>query len=361
MKTLLITGGSGGHLIPALTLAEHLQSKGPCVILSTARPVDLTLAAASHVEWITVDLQKFTPLWRWFLPGYLFSQLGAMRRVRAVLRGTRPDVVVGFGGYLSAVGVTAARFSGVPTVVHEQNLIPGKANRFLARIADAVGVSFSETKSHLPSGARVEVTGNPIRSTLKEMTAEEARNIFGFKADLPVLLIVGGSQGSEAINRLVLRMWEDLPPEERRAVQVLHLAGEKSAAEVEQVYQRLGMNARVFGFFQEMGAAYAAASLAVSRAGATTISEMAALQVPSVLIPYPYAGAHQLANARWLEARGGAVVLEESGLTPRILWERIDRLIGSPERLAGMKTALAAASDGATVQRLEALVEQVAG
>ncbi len=361
MKTLLITGGSGGHLIPALTLAEHLQSKGPCVILSTARPVDLTLAAASHVEWITVDLQKFTPLWRWFLPGYLFSQLGAMRRVRAVLRRTRPDVVVGFGGYLSAVGVTAARFSGVPTVVHEQNLIPGKANRFLARIADAVGVSFSETKSHLPSGARVEVTGNPIRSTLKEMTAEEARNIFGFKADLPVLLIVGGSQGSEAINRLVLRMWEDLPPEERRAVQVLHLAGEKSAAEVEQVYQRLGMNARVFGFFQEMGAAYAAASLAVSRAGATTISEMAALQVPSVLIPYPYAGAHQLANARWLEARGGAVVLEESGLTPRILWERIDRLIGSPERLAGMKTALAAASDGATVQRLEALVEQVAG
>lgn len=361
MKTLLVAGGSGGHLIPALTLAEHLQSKGSCVILSTSRPVDRALAAVSRVEWMTVDLQKFTPLWRWFLPGYTLHQLGAMGRVWKILRRTRPDVVIGFGGYLSAVGVVAARFSGVPTVVHEQNLIPGKANRLLARVADAVGVSFPETKEHLPSGALVEVTGNPLRSTLSKMTAAEARESFGFHAQAPVLLVMGGSQGSQAVNALTLRMWENLPPESRKRFQVLHLAGEARRAEVEQAYKKFEINARVFGFLHDMGAAYAAASLAVSRAGATTISEMTALQVPSVLIPYPYAGAHQRANARWLETLGGAVVLEEAGLTPQVLWEKIDLLLGSPERLAKMKAALAAHPDGLAVERLENLLEKVVG
>ena len=362
MKTLLITGGSGGHLIPALTLAEALQPKGDCVILSTSRPVDRTLAASSHVKWMTVDLQKFTPLRRWFVPSYSFRQFGAMRRVCGILRETRPDVVVGFGGYLSAVGVVAARFSGIPTVVHEQNLIPGKANRLLARVANAVGVSFSETKTHLPSGARVEFTGNPVRSTLKKMPAEQGRKFFGFDSERPVLLVMGGSQGSEAINQLVLQMWQELTPASRRSLQVLHLAGSPRRAEVENSYKELGMDARVFGFFQEMGAAYAAASLAISRAGATTIAEMTALEVPSILIPYPYAGAHQLANARWLEAQGGAVVLEESGLTPHLLWEMIDLLLSeSGGDLTKMRNSLGSRSDGEAVHRLEALLEEVAG
>jgi UDP-N-acetylglucosamine--N-acetylmuramyl-(pentapeptide) pyrophosphoryl-undecaprenol N-acetylglucosamine transferase len=361
MKTLLIAGGSGGHLIPALTLAEHLQVKGSCMILSTSRPVDRTLAADSHVEWITVDLQKFTPVWRWLMPGYLFHQLGAMRRVWNVLREARPDAVVGFGGYLSAVGVVAARLSGVPAVVHEQNLIPGKANRLLARVADAVGVSFEETKIHLPSRARIEVTGNPLRTVVPRVSAAEARSALGLDPSTPVLLVMGGSQGSEAINNLALGMCERMPDEIRARLQLLHLAGEKRREEVERAYELLGVQARVFGFCRDMGSVYAAASLAISRAGATTISEMRSLQVPSVLIPYPYAGAHQLANARWLEARGGAAVLEEAGLTPQILWNEVSKLIGSPERLARMKAALAANADGHAVDRLEALVEKVAG
>ncbi len=358
MKALLVAGGSGGHLIPALTLAEYLQQKQRCVILSTARPIDRIVASISHVEWETVDLQKFTPLWRWFLPGYTLRQCRAIRGVWGVLRRTRPDVVVGFGGYLSAVGIVAARLSGVPAVVHEQNLLPGRANRLLALVANAVGVSFPETKRYLPRRALVEVTGNPVRRSLKREDSSEARRFFGFDPALPVLLIMGGSQGSRAVNTLGLGMWEELSPEARRNFQVLHLTGQAEAAAVEQAYKNLGVKARVCGFLHEMETAYSAATLAVSRAGATTISEMIALQVPAIFIPYPYAGGHQKANAGWLQERGAAIFFEEEGLTSRKLWSEIEALLSEPGRLEKMSSALGACSDGSSVERLEALVKK---
>ena len=360
MKVLLVAGGSGGHLIPALTLAEYLRQKQPCVILSTARPIDRIVAAASHVEWETVDLQKFTPLWRWFFPGYALRQCGAMKGVWRVLRRTRPDVVVGFGGYLSAVGIMAARLSGVPAVVHEQNLLPGRANRLLALVADAVGVSFPETKRYLPRRAVVEVTGNPVRSALKMQDPAEARRFFGFDPALPVLLIMGGSQGSRAVNALSLGMWEDLSPEIRRNFQVLHLTGQAEAVAVERAYKNLGVKARVCGFLHEMETAYSAATLAVSRAGATTISEMIALRVPAIFIPYPHAGGHQKANAGWLQQRGAAVFLDEEGMTSRKLWSEIEALLSAPGRLEKMRESLGACSDGSSVERLGALVSKVA-
>ena len=143
MKIMLFSGGSGGHLMPAMALAEHLQPRDRCLLVSTRRPVDRILSAGdgSSLEWETVDLQPFTPVWRWFSLPYWTRQVGAVRNVRAVIGKAQPDVVVGFGGYLSAVGVMAARRAGIPAVIHEQNFIPGRANRFLAGFADAVAVS----------------------------------------------------------------------------------------------------------------------------------------------------------------------------------------------------------------------------
>lgn len=383
MNVVLVSGGSGGHLVPALALAGRLREEGRCVLVSTRRPVDRILSAAAPEqgpEWVTVEMEGFRPLRRWLSPAFAGRQLRAVRRVHEVISRVRPDAVVGFGGYLSAVGIVAARQAGIPSVIHEQNLLPGSSNRWLARFADAVAISFPETARHFRGHPRVEVTGNPIRLApgRRDPVAAgagggattpfgaAARRHFGFDAERPVLLVMGGSQGSRTINSLVLGMWEERSPEERRSVQLLHLAG-PAAEQVEAAYHRLGMDHRVYPFLHEMELALSAATLAVSRAGATGITEMAAFGLPALLIPYPYAKRHQLANARWMERAGGAVVLEESGLTPRRLWESVSALLHDASRLEKMRRALhsqgpgAGPAEGDAAERLAGLVRRTAG
>ena len=360
MKILLISGGSGGHLIPAMTLAEFLRPQARCVFLSTRRPMDRIFSASSPDEWVCVDLRQLTPARQWLSPLYVGRQVRAVARVWACLRRTRPDVVIGFGGYLSAVGIFAARVRRIPTILHEQNVLPGRANRWLSRWSSAVAVSFPATRDFLPAGTRVEVTGNPVRFSGPTLDRGKACALFGFDPRLPVLLVMGGSQGSQAINRLTLAMWSGLSIQKQPAAQVLHLAGEKDAPWVEAEYRRLGLKAKVFPFLHDMHGALSAATLSISRAGATGIAEMVALNVPSVLIPYPYAGAHQGANARWLEQAGGAVILEESGLTAQRLGQEVGALLSDSARLDRMRAALRACSDGSATQRLGALVKEMA-
>ncbi len=361
MTVLLVAGGSGGHLVPALALAQRLRSLGTaCWMLSTRRPVDQLLNSEA-IGWHAGELERLTPLWRWICPAYVARQARAARRIRAVLQEVRPNVVVAFGGYLSAVAVLAARRAGIPAVLHEQNVVPGRANRWLAAFARAVAVSFPETQSHLPAKVRVELTGNPIRVHPNGLSQEESCSLWGFNPAKPVLLIMGGSQGSRAVNRLTLSMWANLSQAEREKIQVLHLAGSLDAAPVEAEYRRLNMEARVFPFLNEMEKALTAATLAVSRAGATGIAEMVVFRLPAVLIPYPHAGAHQAANAEWMKNVGGASVLSERNLTPERLWAEIHRLLEDPARLAQMRQRLAAQADGSSAHRLAQLVQEVVG
>lgn len=366
MKTLLVAGGSGGHLIPALVLAEDLQKEGGCSLLTTQCPVDQTLRSQSAVDWVTTDLRPFTPLWRWFSPRFSAGQLRAIRGIWRAIRRNRPDVVIGFGGYLSAVGLTAARLARLPTVVHEQNLLPGRANRLLARWADAVAVSFQETRRYLPAAARarVEVTGNPIRSLSDGSNLKEPLDpfaYFGFDRQRPVLLVMGGSQGSKVINSLATRMWADRSLADRQGIQVIHVAGTSAAAgEVEEGYRRLEVTARAFSFLHEMPLAYRAATLAIGRAGATTIAELVEFKLPAILVPYPYAGGHQKANAEWMESIGGAKVIQQAGLTPASLAAQVEQLLSEPVRLEQMRQALKGRADGSATERLAALVRRVA-
>lgn len=358
MKALLIAGGSGGHLIPALALALRLKGKADCVILSTRRRVDRILRRDSELQWIAVDLRRLTPLRQWLSPAYAWVQLAALARIWSAVRQVKPDIIVGFGGYLSALGVAVGRLSGLKVLLHEQNLLPGRANRLFAPWANAVAVSFPETKRHLSPRSRVEVTGNPLLYEQRSVSFQEARAHFGFDEKRPLLLVIGGSQGSSSINQLTLKMWQELPPSERSRFQVLHLAG-PDAGQVKLAYQRLGMTARAEGFLSQMDLAYTAATVAISRAGATTLAELVAFHLPALLIPYPHAGAHQRANAVWLELTGGAVVLEEEGLTSERLRKELEGLAEDPNRLARMRQALAVQSNGSAAGRLTALVESL--
>ena len=360
MRTLLVASGSGGHLIPALTLTDHLRNRGPSLLMTTTRPIEQTvLDGGQPVQCAAVDMKRFTPLWRWLSPLYVVHQMKALFRVRSILREFRPDVVVGFGGYLSAVGVFIAHRRGIPTVLHEQNVWPGRANRWLSSMADTVAVSFPQTKDFLSRRAHVEVTGNPIRPHLKRVDPQQARDFFRLDDRRSIVVIMGGSQGSQAINRLAVQMWESASAQERQGVQVIHLAGSAESASIEQAYRAMGVEARVYGFLQEMEMLYAAASLVISRAGATSIAEMTAMLVPAILIPYPHAGAHQLANARWMESCGAAVVCEEVGLTPAALWQQLSGFLQRPDRLIQMRAALRAQSNGSAVDKLGTLVEKM--
>jgi UDP-N-acetylglucosamine--N-acetylmuramyl-(pentapeptide) pyrophosphoryl-undecaprenol N-acetylglucosamine transferase len=245
-------------------------------------------------------------------------------------------------------------------VIHELIVSPGDEIRWLAPFAQAVAVSFPQTKQHLSRRARVEVTGNPIppRQPIDPICAREH---LGLDGERPVLLVMGGSQGSEAINRWAIRIWEDQSLSKRQQVQILHLAGLRGADEAEHAYHRLGMKGRVFPFFRQMHFAYAASSFAISRAGATTIAELVEYRLPAILIPYPYAGGHQRQNALWMQQQGGAVVIREEELSCQRLWEAVESLWGQPRRLGRMQAALGACANGSAVERLGELVRRVAG
>ena len=363
MKVVLVAGGSGGHLVPALALADDLRSgSDQCWMISTRRPVDELMSSDPEAEgiWSSVDLKRFTPLWRWLNPLFVSGQVRSMGEIGKILRQIRPDVVVGFGGYLTVAAVVSARARGIPTVIHEQNVLPGRANRWLARWSDAVAVSFPQTLTHLPRNARSRLTGNPIRARPEEWTREKGCALFGFDPARPVVLVMGGSQGSQAVNRLILEVWEGISDEERAALQVLHLTGPAGFEEVRSRYPDLKMTARVIPFLKEMPAALSAATLAVSRAGATAICEMTAFGVPALLIPYPHAGAHQMENARWMSSVGGAVVLEEKRTGPEALWKGLRELLADEGRRGRMRQSLQAHADGSAASRLGAFVREVA-
>ncbi len=231
--------------------------------------------------------------------------LASARRIRSF----KPDVVVGVGGYGTVPPAIAARAAGVPYVLLEQNVRPGKANRFLAAGAKRVYLQWAEARGAFPGcGAKTVVTGSPLRRDLHRIARAEALARFGLDGSLPTLAVVGGSQGAEALNRAVVEALNGTASK----LQIIHVAGRGNEASVKEAYARKGARAEVRGFVDEMDALYCAADLVVSRAGALAIAELAAFEVPSVLVPITKsAGDHQRENARAAARSGGALLLEE--------------------------------------------------
>lgn len=233
------------------------------------------------------------------LPVSLFQSLAVIRRFS-------PDLVLGVGGYSAGPLCLAAKIMGIPTAIHEQNSYPGLTNRLLCRVVDRVFISFQESRSHF-SGGTLLLTGNPVREELLLKKGGAGREDRGF-----TLLVMGGSQGARAINRAFVEALEVLR-ERGKEPTVIHQTGEGDYAEVLEAYRAGGLRGEVLPFIEDMAGAYGRADLVLSRAGATTVSELAVLGLPSILIPYPYAAnRHQETNARMLvEAGGGEMVLEK--------------------------------------------------
>lgn len=360
MNVLIAGGGTAGHIFPALALAERLRAEPDVEVrfVGTAAGQEARLVPKAGYPFATVDARPFPR------SPSLAAPVAAAAAARAVLA-CRPlvrdaDVVVGMGGYVSLPVGLAALWLGRPLVLHEQNAVPGLANRVLARWARAVCLSFEEAAAGLPRRARRVVTGDPVRAEVltvageRRRSAAEARAALGLQPGLRTVLIVGGSQGARRLNEAAVAAAPELLRTED--VQVLLLCG---PAHERTVLAAVGNRPRlrVVGFLERMELAYASADLAVARAGASTCAELAVCGIPAVLVPYPYATArHQDANARALERAGGAVVVPDADLSGERLARVVGELLARPDRLRAMAAGMRA---WARPDAAEALARQV--
>lgn len=361
-RIVLVGGGSGGHLFPAISVASELaRAGGRVAFVIGGSPREAELIARAGWPWRVIAPRRLPDGVGWGWPRVAWSACTNLVRARRVLRQWRPAVVVGFGGAVSGVVVLAACSLGIPTVLHEQNAEPGRANRWLARWTSALAVSFPVSRRSLPA-RRVVLTGNPIRDDVVPLGRAEAVRRLGLDQGRVGVLVLGGSQGARALNELVPAAMGLLSPSVRGAVQVLHLAGERERVLVEQRYHVVrGVRARVFGFVHEMAPLYGAADVAITRAGATTVAELVAAGIPAVFIPYPYARAHQRANALVAARSGGGMVLEESAASPAVLRGVVERLVQDGAQRQRMAEGMQRLARPGAARRMMELVLEVAG
>jgi UDP-N-acetylglucosamine--N-acetylmuramyl-(pentapeptide) pyrophosphoryl-undecaprenol N-acetylglucosamine transferase len=357
---LLAAGGTGGHLFPAEALSVALAARGVRVQLATdARATrygaQFPAEAVHIIPSETVRGRNPVALARTLAT----LALGTFQAWRLLGR-LRPAAVVGFGGYPTIPPVLAATLRGIPTVIHDSNAVIGRANRLLSSRVSAIATTFPGILDTEPAlAAKATQTGNPIRPAV--IAAAGARYLPPAPDGRLRLLVFGGSQGARVMADVVPGAIGRLDPAPRRRLAIVQQARDEDRARVDATYERLGVAAEVAAFFVDLPARMADAHLVISRSGATTVAELAAIGRPSILVPLPGAiDQDQLANARILERAGGAILLTQDAFTPERLAHEIAALAAAPDRLAAM--AQAAKSAGATdaADRLADLVVKVA-
>jgi UDP-N-acetylglucosamine--N-acetylmuramyl-(pentapeptide) pyrophosphoryl-undecaprenol N-acetylglucosamine transferase len=340
LRVVIAGGGTGGHLLPGIALAEEMRRRWPVEILfvGTKKGVEARLLPKLgwplHFVWIRGLRRSLSP----DLLLFPIRLVVSMFQCAGLYRKFKPDAVIGTGGYVSGPALISALIMGIPTVIQEQNSYPGLVNRVLARYVRQVHVSFPNSMEFFRRKDNLFLSGNPVRVTASRASVAAARESFGLHAERPTLLVFGGSQGARAINRVLLRALPSLL--ETTDLQILWATGRYDEAEIQSATQRWRERIAVLPFIDRMPDAYRAADIVVARAGATTISEITFWGLPSILIPYPYATAgHQEQNARALAEAGAAWMILEKELTAERLVEAVRTLLSSSDRMLKMSQA----------------------
>lgn len=331
MKILIAGGGTGGHLFPALALAEAFKERDPqseVLFVGSRRGLEGSLVEKEGFPLKTIDLASLKGKdWLGKIRA-LFVVPRSLVQAAGVLRGFRPDFVLGVGGYASGPVVLAAWVLGYKTFLQEQNVFPGLSNRILGRFVDRAFISFAESAGHFPKGKAV-LTGNPVRRRLRAGIGSAASGPF-------TLLIFGGSQGAHRLNQTMaaaLPLLRDL----KGKIRFIHQTGEKDFSEVRGAYEREGFEAEVRPFIHDMERVYGLADLVLCRAGATTLFELMALGKPAILVPYPFAANdHQTLNAESLVKAGAAQRVADGELSPETVERLLRELAADPLRLKKM-------------------------
>jgi UDP-N-acetylglucosamine--N-acetylmuramyl-(pentapeptide) pyrophosphoryl-undecaprenol N-acetylglucosamine transferase len=339
IRVLFAAGGTGGHILPALSVADELRSMIPnleSLFVGTRSGLEATLVpqAGYAIEYIFAKGVRGKGV-----AGRVRSAAsigaGCVQAVKIITR-FRPDVIFGAGGYASAAAVLAGALLRKTIVLQEQNSIPGLTNRLLARFAKRVYLGFERARAFFGSHRGLFVTGNPLRRDLADAVAGDPRAEFGLAKDRPVLLVFGGSQGARTLNHAAVEYLLG-----RAAVQAIIQTGESDFTWVSERIRALEGRVYAVPYIAAMHRAYGAADIALARAGALSVSELAAVGVPAILVPYPFAADdHQRSNAALLVDAGGAVLIADAELTAERLAHVLDPLFADPARLGAMRRCL---------------------
>jgi len=345
---MIMAGGTGGHVFPALAVAENLRAKGWTVTwLGTERGLESRVVPAHQIELDKLCVAGLRGKGLWAKVQSVFLLAKACGQAIEHLRRRRPDVVLGMGGFVAAPGGLMARLLGVPLVIHEQNRVVGTTNRLLARMANQVLEAFPDS---FPATRQAICTGNPLRADFLNFPEKTV-----WQADQRPLhiLVVGGSQGAKILNETVphaIGLLEN--------VTVKHQTGEAMFEEVNAAYQRLNVQAEAVKFIDDMATAYQWADLLICRSGAMTVSEVAAAGLPAIFVPLPTAiDDHQTANARYLTDVGAGILLPQAQLTTEKLTTTLEKMLTHLEatgKAAKNKAALESTEQVATICITEA-------
>jgi UDP-N-acetylglucosamine--N-acetylmuramyl-(pentapeptide) pyrophosphoryl-undecaprenol N-acetylglucosamine transferase len=363
IRVMIAGGGTGGHIVPALSIGEALKRRNPdteLLFLGSNRGLEQeTIGKAGfRLEEFALsgvpsrfNLASVRAAWGMFL---------AYRRIRKLISQFKPDVMVGTGGYVTVPSALAARMSGVPLVLQEQNSVPGRANRFLSRFATEIHIHFTESRRYFHDRGKLRLSGNPVRLRSSEGRASRIRQKYRLFTDRKTILILGGSQGAHSINKA----FQELLPHFRqdRSVQFVIQTGKDDYRPVLDGVRDSGVRVVVKSFIHEIEELYAVSDLVVARAGAMTVSEISACGLPSILIPFPYAmNDHQTANARALADKGAALLIPDSDLDGERLAATIRGLLGDSAKLREMGRNSYSLSRPDAARHIAESVEKVGG
>jgi len=337
-KVMLAGGGTGGHLFPALAIADELKRRKPeieIVFVGTKRGLEARLVPERGYRLLLLEvkgLKRSLDLQNLLFPYYVIK---ALRQAKDYMKSEKPDVVVGTGGYVSGPPLKAAGKMGIPVLIQEQNSYPGITTRLLAKQAQKVFLAYEKSKKYFKRQDNLEVVGNPVRSDFTQIDNVQARRNLKLDEKKKVILVLGGSQGAMAINDSLLQHLSHL--EGQDWLQILWQTGPKDFERVKKALEIKRLPITVLPFIREMAAAYAASDLVVSRAGALTLAEITFCGKPAILIPYPFAAAdHQRHNAEVLAKAGAAEMILERDLPQINLVQRMLELVRDEKKLESM-------------------------
>jgi UDP-N-acetylglucosamine--N-acetylmuramyl-(pentapeptide) pyrophosphoryl-undecaprenol N-acetylglucosamine transferase len=362
MKIAVSGGGTGGHIYPALALIREIQKKDKDVeflYIGTEKGLESKLVPRENIPFKSIHITGFKRKFSFDNIRTILRFLKGVRDSKKMLKEFNPDVVIGTGGYVCGPVVYAAAKMGIPTIVHEQNSIPGLTNKFLSRYVDKIAICFEEAREFFPK-EKVVLTGNPRASEVLGQDGIKGRLSAGLRLTIPTVLIFGGSRGARPINEAVVKSLTELSG---KPYQVLYVTGDVHFEDVQKEVELVGNpeNVIIKPFIHNMPEVLSGVDLTIARAGATTLAELTSLGIPSILIPSPYVtDNHQEKNARALSENGAARLLLEKDLTGPKLVENIDQILGNEEKLAQMKKAAKKLGIPDAAQRLYRLMEELA-
>lgn len=335
---VIAAGGTGGHIIPGIAVAEKIKEKEPdanVLFCGTKKGMENSLVKREGFRVLHISAKGFSgKISMSNIAAILFFVIGTIQSIN-ILKRYKVDVVIGMGGYVCAPMVYACRIVKTKVVLHEQNAFPGKANRWLSKYASAVCISYPDTVKYFNKAKKVVVTGNPVRKVFYGLKKEHARKKLGLKPDEKIVLVTGGSLGALSINETLVEMAKK---HINLNYKLILVTGSLTYERIKEKAKRINKHLVIKEYLHDIHLYMAACNLVISRAGAITCSEIALLGKASVMIPYPYAaGDHQTLNAKMFYEIGASLIIKDSDLNEDLMFETIDELINDKERIEKME------------------------